>query len=79
MVLRIRSQIALRPCTPLHWLSLLNGGRRRSAISTECMSETGTLALNAGSPRYEAIDAVSTRAREDKPNEDQRVQDLGEV
>jgi hypothetical protein len=37
---------------------------------------TETLALDAehaGSPRDEAIDAVSTRPREDQPNEDQRV------
>jgi hypothetical protein len=37
---------------------------------------SGTLALDgeeAGSPRDEAIDAVSTRPREDQPNEDQRV------
>jgi len=46
------------------------------------MSELGTLALDAehaGSPRDEAIDAVSTGPREDQPNEDQRVQHLGEV
>jgi hypothetical protein len=37
---------------------------------------SGTLALDAeeaGSPRDEAIDAVSTRPREDQPNEDQNV------
>ncbi len=34
-----------------------------------------TLALDAeyGSPRDKAIDAVSTRPREDQPNENQRV------
>jgi hypothetical protein len=45
------------------------------------MSELGTLALDAehaGSPRDEAID-VSTRPREDQPNEDQCVKHLGEV
>jgi hypothetical protein len=37
---------------------------------------SGTLALDAekaDSPRDEAIDAVSTRPREDQPNEDQNV------
>ncbi len=58
------------------------GRRRTNDISTGCISKLGKLAVDAGhagSPRDEAIDAPSTRPREDQPNEDQCVQHLGEV
>jgi hypothetical protein len=61
---------------------LLLGRRQSSDISTVCISKLGKLAVDAGhagSPRDQAIDAVSTRPGEDQPNEDQRVQHFGEV
>jgi len=61
---------------------LLVDGRRTSDITTGCISELRILAVDAehaGSPRDEAVDAVSARPGEDQPNEDQYVQHLGEV
>ncbi len=45
-------------------------------LTSSSVALHGTLALDAekaDSPRDEAIDAVSTRPREDQPNEDQNV------